>query len=332
MAWGSRPARSTRRRGRPWLFFAVLATLLVLVVYAALAARSPGPIRQQAQQAYLDQALPAIQQSSQQGLDVAAVRSQTVTLSSATMISHISSVLAQTQQTLAAVEKLKPPPPDQTAHSLLVAALDLRVSGTKGLSQALGTALSAQPIDSGVQALADVGLDFQASDRVYHLFQQAMPPGNAPLPDSRWVPDASAYSAASLQVFVATLRSAGTLSPVHDVAVVVVTTTPAPVNLQNGVEVLPLAKSLNLQIVVANTGNQPEKNLTVSATVAPALFGPTQTVRDFVDLVPGQTRTVSLGGLRVASGQLVTLTVKVDPPVGAANLGDSSKVISFQMQ
>ncbi|HEX3541949.1 MAG TPA: hypothetical protein VHT75_16060 [Acidimicrobiales bacterium] len=332
MALGSRPARSTRRRGRPWLFFAVLATLLVLVVYAALSARSPGPIRQQAQQTYLDQALPAIQQSSQQGLDIAAVRTQTITLTSATMISHITSVLAQTQQTLAAVEKLKPPPPVQTAHSLLVAALDMRVAGTKGLSQALGTALSGQPLDAGVQALAGVGLDFEASDRAYSLFQQAMPPVNPPLPDSRWVPDASVYSAANLQVFVATLRSEGTLSPVHDVSVVVVTTTPSPVNLQSGVEVLPLAKSLTLQIVVANTGNQPEKNLTVSATITPALFGPTQMVRDFVDLVPGQTRTVSLGGLRASSGQVTTLTVKIDTPVGAFNPGDTSKVISFRMQ
>jgi hypothetical protein len=215
---------------------------------------------------------------------------------------------------------------------LLVAALDMRVVATKALGQAIGTALSSQPLDAGVQALANVGLDLEAADRAYSLFQQAMPPVSPSLPDSRWVPDNAAYGATSLSIFVATLRSEGALSAVHDVSVVVVTTNPLPVNLQNGVEVLPIAKSLSLQIVVADTGNQPEKNLTVSATIAPALFGPTQMVRDFVDLVPGQTRTVSLGGLRVAAGQVTTLTVKIDSAPGETNISDNSKVISFQMQ
>jgi hypothetical protein len=332
MALGSRPARTTRRRGRPWLFFAVLATLLVIAVNAALSARSPAPARLQAAQSYLDQALPAIQQSSQEGLDISALRGQALNLSSATVVSHINGVVTQTQQTLNTVQKLNPPAPVKTAHALLVAALDIRYTGTKALGQAIETAMKGQTEDAGVEALTSVGLDFQAADRAYRLFQQAMPPVNPPLPDSRWVSDAATYNPASLAVFVGSLRSEGSLTPVHDVRVVLVTTNPLPVNLQNGIQLLPVAKQLSLQIVVADTGNQPERNLTVTATIAPALFGPIQSVRDFVDLVPGQTRTVSLGGLRVQAGVATTLTARIDTAPGETNIADNSKVIVLQMQ
>jgi hypothetical protein len=332
MALGSRPARSPRRRGRPWLFFALLLSVLVVVINAAISARSPGPARQQAQQSYLDQALPAIAQSSQQGLDIAGVRSRAVSLSPATMVSHVDGVLAQAQQSLNAVEKLNPPPTTKTAHSLLVATLDMRVAGLKAFGQALGTALSGQPVDAGVQALASVGLDFQASDRAYNLFRQALPTVDAAVPDSRWVADAGTYSPATLAVFVATLRSAGSLTPIHDVSVVLVTTNPLPVNIQNSAQLLPVAKQLSLQIVVANVGNQTERNLTVSATIAPSVSGPTQTVRDFVDLTPGQTRTVNLGGLRLVAGQPTTLTAKIDGSPAETAVGDNTKVISLLMQ
>jgi hypothetical protein len=95
--------------------------------------------------------------------------------------------------------------------------------------------------------------------------------------------------------------------------------------------VLPLSKSLNLQIVVANTGNQPEKNLTVSATVAPSYFGPTQMVRNFVNLAPGQRQTVDLGGLRAQPGQPTTLTVKIDTVSAEVNVADNVKAIAFVM-
>src|SRR5580658_1002076 len=106
MALGTRPARSTRRGGRPWLFFALLATVLVLVINAAMSARSPGPARQQAQESYLDQALPAIEQSTQQGLDVSDVLGQALTLSPSTLATHLNQDLSQAQVTLATVEKL----------------------------------------------------------------------------------------------------------------------------------------------------------------------------------------------------------------------------------
>ena len=329
---GSRAARSTRRRGRPWLFFALLATVLVLVVNAAMSARSPGPVRQQAEQSYLDSSLPAIQQSTQEGLDLGDVRAQALNLSPTTILSHINEVVSETQQTLATVQKLTPPSDVRNAHALLVATLDMRYAGAEALRQALTTALSAQPVTAGVAALATVGSDFQAGDWAYTLFQQAMPKVSPPLPTSQWVTDAGAYSTATLSVFVSTLRSIGSLVPVHDVSVILVTTDPLPINLMNGVQIMPIARSLNLQVVVADIGNQPAHNLTVTASIAPSVIGPTQSVRNFVDLVPGQSKTVSLGGLRLLTGQATTLTTQIDPAPGQTDTTDTSKVITLEMQ
>jgi len=329
---GSRLARPTRRRRRPWLLVGVVGTALVLLINGAMSARSSAPARQLAEQSYVDQMLPAIQESSQEGKDIGIMRSQALTLSASTIAGRLEGLTTQSARTLSSVARLNPPPSARTAHALLVASLAMRSEGVKGLGQAIGTALSGQSITAGVQALADVGVELQAADRAYHLFQQAMPPVGVALPDSRWITNVDLYSSAGLSVFVASLRSAGSLAPVHDVAVTLVTTDPPPVTIQDSLQILPIAKLLNLQIVVADIGNQAEKNLTVSATIAPAAIGPTQMLRDFVDLSPGQARTVSLGGLRVQPGQPTTLTVRIDPAPGEANPVDNTKVLTIQMQ
>ena len=55
MALASRP---THRRARRWLLVGALATVVVLAVNAAIAARSSAPARQLADQNYLDQVSP----------------------------------------------------------------------------------------------------------------------------------------------------------------------------------------------------------------------------------------------------------------------------------
>jgi hypothetical protein len=314
------------------VLFAVLASVLVLVINAAMAARSPAPARQLAEQSYLDQALPAIHDSTQQGRALDIVRAQAIHLSGPTITARINGVVKQSQQTLDAVARLGPPASIKVPHALLVAALDLRYQAAKSLGQAIATALSGQPLDTGVRALGEVGLDFQAADRAYQLFQQAMPRLDVAPPDSKWVSDAAAYSSATLSVFVAGLRSASNTAQVIDVAVVLVTTEPQPVNLQGPLQILPVARFLNLQIVAGNTGNQAERNMTVTAAVVPSAIGPAQSVREFVNLEPGQTRTVALGGLRVQPGQPTTLTVRIDAAPGEVNVGDNVKVINLQMQ
>jgi hypothetical protein len=325
-------SRTTRRRGRRWLLLGVFATIVVLAVNAAMSARSSAPARDLAQQSYLDQVLPAIQQSTQEGKDIETVRSQAFHLNATTMADRLQQVATAVHQTLTQVRRLTAPSSLQTAHDLLVATMAIRAEGADAFRQAMAGAISGQGSASPVSEIVDVGRDFDAADRAYALFVKAMPDIGVAIPPSAWVGASTAYTTPEVTVFVTTLRSAASLAPIHDVAVVLFTTDPSPVSLNGATEVFPIAKTLSLQIVVADVGNQPEKNLMVTATIAPSANGPSQMVRDFVDLAPGQRRTVKLGTLRAQPGATTTLTVAIEAAPGETNLADNSKTITFVMQ
>jgi hypothetical protein len=321
------------------LLVGVLATVVVLAVNAAMSARSPAPARQLAEQSYLDQVLPSVQDSAREGRDIADLRSQALSVSGSTVTGRINQVGAEAQQTLAGMQRLSPPKSMQTAHDLLVAALAIRVQGVQALSQVMSDVMSGHHDASASNnagsnnALLGVGQDFVAADRAYELFVKSMPPAvGPPLPGSQWVTDPNDYSAPSVAVFLAALKSAASAVPVHDTAVVVVTTDPAPVGRNGDVQIMPIAKALNLQIVVGNEGNQTESNLTVSATISPSGYGASQMVRDFVTLSPGQRRTVQLGGLRPVPNQQSMLLVKIDNSVTETNIANNSKALTFIMQ
>jgi hypothetical protein len=335
--------RLTRQRGRRWLLLGVLATLVVLAVHAAVSARSPAPARQLAQQSYMDQLLPAIMGSTQQGQDLNAVRTQALTMSGTAITSRIDQVVDAAKATLGTVERLKPPKELQTAHDLLVATMAIRVQAAQSLNQAMTGALSGNSTPAAVSALTGAATELTAGDLTYQMFLKTPASGSpgsgssgmsggTALPASVWVPDPTAYSSAELTVFVTTLKASTTLAPVHDTSIVLVTTDPSPVSVEGTTQVLPVSKSLNLQIVVANAGNQPEKNLTVSATITPSFFGPSQMVRNFITLAPGQRQTVDLGGLRAQVGQATTLTIKIDTVAGEANVADNTKAITLLMR
>jgi hypothetical protein len=324
--------RPGRWRGRRWLLLGAVATAVVLAVNAAISARSPAPARQLAEQSYVDQIIPVIQSSTQQGMDVESVRTQALTLSAATITGRLAEVANDAQTTLNTLERISPPKGVSTANSLLVATLAIRVEGAQAIQRAMAAALSGDSLQTAVNSLVTVGQDFTASDRTYELFRKTAAFLGDSIPTSTWVTDDTVYMPPNLSVYLASLRAATTLTPVHDTTVVLVTTDPAPVSLNGATEVLPISKLLNLQIVVADIGNQPERNLTVSATITPSAIGPAQMVRDFVNLAPGQRRTVDLGGLRVQPGQATTLTVKIDTVASEASTADNVKTIPLVMQ
>jgi hypothetical protein len=308
-----------------------MATLVVLALNAAMHARSPGPARQLAGQSYLDQVLPIVEQSNQQGQDINAVRTQAVQLGGEEIDRRLKQTASGAHQAALSVRRVDAPSTVRTAADLLIAVLSIRDMAAQSLQAAMASAMSGQPADPPIQTLADVGLDLQAADRTYQLFVQALPSLGVPLPPSQWVTDASQWTPGLLTGFLTTLRSSASLAPVHDVAVLLVTTDPQPVNSEGTTQVLPSTKLLNMQIVVADDGNQPEKNLTVTATISPAQSGPSEMVRDFVNVTPGQRRTVQLGGLHPVAGQATTLVVKVDTAPGETNTADNTKTITFIM-
>ena len=326
---GRRPGRHRRR----WIALGVVLTVVVLAVDAAVSSRSEAPARQQATLAYLDAVRPLVERSSQEGTDLADVRTNAISLGRDGIGRRLDRVSREADSVLRESRKLDPPSTLREANELLLATFAIRTKAAGTMRQALSDALGTQPAEPAVNGLVEAEKDMVAADRAYELFMAALPPrlpGTAP-PASKWETDEQGWDRAVLTSFVGALRSSQVLSPVHDLAVALVLVEPAAVGHENENVVLPVAKNLRLQIVVTDTGNEGEKHVTVTATITPAAIGPTDTARDFVDLAPGQRRTVVLGTLRPVVNTPFSLTVRIDPVPGETNVSDNEKTLTFVM-
>ena len=187
------------------------------------------------------------------------------------------------------------------------------------------------PPSAEVPLVAQAGSDIQVGDSAYSLFVNSVPASlGVHMPASAWATDLAPYGAQAAQVFLASLQTAVVTTPVHQLKVLGVSLNPAPVSTSGSVEVLPDATAVTASIVIADTGNQPEGNLTVTAAISPASSG-TSSVRDFVSLQAGQAYTITgLGPLNPPQGPPVTLTVTIAPPAGSPTPAATSTV-TFSM-
>jgi hypothetical protein len=197
----------------------------------------------------------------------------------------------------------------------------------------LSGAFESGPPEQAVNALVDVGRDLAVSDRAYELFLDQLPDAaRKTMPPSTWLVDDTRYGRPEMSAFVNTLRASASLAPVRDVSVITVTVDPAPVSVVGGgstTKVLPVSKTLKLQVVVANAGNVAEKRLPVEAVVTST--GGMDTARQFVDLAPGQRATVSLT-LRPSPVGVIELKVRAGPATGEASIADNEKVSTYEMR
>lgn len=327
------PRRGRRRRPR-WVLIGVLATAVVLLVNAAFSSPDRPSLRL-AQLAYFDAVRPQIELSTAQGASIGQVRTDAVRLGREGTTRRMARVVREADALLAAVRKADPPPNLSTAHSILLATVAIRARVASGVAAGLNAALTDGPSEPAVESLVKAGEEMVAADQTYRVFADAvpMPEGvTTPLlPASVWAADQQLWARGELAAFVASIRSSTTLTPVHDVGVLTVVTDPVPVATEGNASVLPLVKALKLEIVVANTGNSPEKAVPVVATlIGPA--GEVDTARDFVDLAPGQRRTVPLGGLRPVPGGPSTLTVVIGPLDGEASLPDNERSLQLVLR
>jgi hypothetical protein len=170
----------------------------------------------------------------------------------------------------------------------------------------------------------------ELGDRSFALFVGALPANVESIAPSVWVPDASQWAPANLDAFVTTLRSSSSAAPVHDLAMVAYETDPSPVGGVNGAQIIPAAQNMTVTMVVQNVGNQTERNVTITAVLSGGAAGGGQSLRDFIDLAPGQLRAVTLMSMHPSTGQQGTLTVTVQPVPGETNLANNS--LSAQVQ
>jgi hypothetical protein len=294
-----------------------MVTAIVLLVDLVVSTRSDEPSKRVAALGYLDQVRAQIEQSNRQGADVADVRNKASALGRAGITRRLDRVARDAGRTLAAARAADPPGDLADARSLLVTTLWLRARATGVMKEALDTALGKTSPTPAINQLAEVGADLTAADRTYKGFLSAVNDRQkvgreAILPPSAWIEEPVAWQKAELGAFITALRSSAELTPIHDTTVVLVTTEPAAVRKEGDRSILPLSKTIKIQAIVANVGNEPEKGLKVEVTLTPG--GDRATARDFVDLAPGQRATITLGGLVPIVDQPADLVVRIDAP------------------
>jgi hypothetical protein len=319
MALASRSARRSGA-GRRWLLIGVVITLLVLLIDAALQSRSPGPSQQLAAGAWIDRVLPIVATSTAEGQQMAAIWNNGLQTPASSLSSQLDEIAAGSASAYRQVVALHPPSNVAGAAGLLEASLLTRSQAAAALRGVLHPLLlgDAPPsIDPVVTAVQTAGNDMQIGDRAYQLFLQDLPNLGVTLPASAWAANPAPYQPAAAQIFLTTLQNSLRSTAVHQLKIYSVSLLPAPVATRGGVQVLPDAATMGVTVVVADVGNQSEKNLTVTAAIAPG--GSSSSVRDFIDLSPGQARTIpGMGPLNPPQGVPVTMTITVTPGLGSA--------------
>ncbi|HEX2850515.1 MAG TPA: hypothetical protein VHN98_08170 [Acidimicrobiales bacterium] len=285
--------------------------------------------------AYADRVRPAVDRSTRQAAALDDLRGQAPTLGATGLRRNVDRLVRDGRDIVASVDDVSPPKKLRQAHGLLRTALETRADALASFSTTLGAGPD-DPFDKGVDSLVAVGRDLAVADRAYQLFlEQLPPPARQTMPASTWVPDDTRWARPEMSAFLATLRASASVAPVHDVGLITVDVEPAPVGVDPGqgadVRVLPLSKTLKLQVVVANAGNTAEKRVPVEAVLTSQ--GGMDTGRQFVDLAPGQRQTVTLSVRVTAPGTaVIDLRVRVGPVADEAKAADNEQSFRFTMR
>ncbi len=327
----------SRRRGTGfrWITIGVVATVLILLIDASLKSRSTAPARQLATGAWVDQVLPVISASTGNGEVLASIWSGGLSRSGPSIASTVESVATKSAAEYATLSKLSPPNSLVGSAGLLEASLLARSQAASTVEKVLLATLGAaagpssqgNPADStasspSVEAplLAQAASDIGVGDQAYSLFRSTFPASaGVRMPASVWGGDTAPYQSQPAQVFLTSLQSAASTSPLYQFNIFSLSTNPAPLTTKGSTLALPDASSISVNVVVANTGNQPASHVTVTATISPAGRG-SSTVRDFVSLAVGQAYTINrLGPLNPPFGTPVTLTLTVTASTSATS-------------
>jgi hypothetical protein len=339
MALASRSARRSDA-GRRWLLIGVVVTLLVLLIDAALQSRSTGPGQQLAAGAWVDRVLPIVTTSTAEGQQIAGIWNNGLQTPPSSLTAQLDQVAAGSAHAYQQVVALHPPANVAGAAGLLEASLLTRSQAASALRAALQpvlqggsgapttTATTSGP-DPVVTAIQTAGNDLQIGDQAYQLFLHSLPKLGVTMPASVWAGDPSPYQTAKAELFVTSLRNALQGTPVHQLKIYSVALTPSPVSLRGETQILPSSPTMAVTVVVADVGNQPEKNLTVTAAISSG--GNSSSVRDFVDLSAGQAHAIpEMGPLSPPQGVPVTMTITVTPGYGSG-ASPVSQTLTFMM-
>lgn len=283
--------------------------------------------------------MPIITTSTEEGQQLAAIWANGLKMPAATLDAQLNQLANGSASAYQQLVNLRPPTNVAGAAGLLDVSLLVRSQAAATLRNTLHPVLvSAGPAASAstaaepanLTAIQTAGNDMEVGDQAYRLFAQSLPKVGVTMPQSVWVSNPAPYQPAQATVFLSSLQSAMSATPIHQIKIYALGTSPSPESSAGTVEVLPDSRALAVTVVLADVGNQAENNLTVTASIAPG--GVSSSVRDFLSLVPGQAQTIAgMGPLTPPQGVNVTLTVTVTSSSDATTAPLATSTVVFMM-
>lgn len=324
------PPRSIKRRAAPplWLVLAFAFTIVALLVDAAVHARSPKVEATLSSQAWVDKVLPYITASTAEGREIAQVESNPLPAGAESASGVLNSDAANAATTYKSVVAGDPPGQVQAAAGLLDACMAARKEGSAEMAIAVQRLLKGASAARVVAEMGTAVTEFEVSDSAYELFTQQIGHVSASMPASQWMSQGS-YQTTALESFASRLLASRPGAPAQALAIYAVSTSPPPLSMQGGVEVLSPASSFSVTVVIGDTGRSSLQGVTVAATAAPAVGAPSQHVSATVDLSPGQATAVTLSGLKTPAS--TPATVAVDATMPGATAPSTSKQLRVEL-
>ncbi|MFQ5425714.1 MAG: hypothetical protein ACE5EV_01380 [Gaiellales bacterium] len=243
----------------------------------------------------------------------------------------------QVQQVQRAVE-LSAPGELAEAHRALIEAMQLRVSGLGGMSQAFEQLSGAATDQEAGELLAEQGSRLTASDVVYEdLFQAPTRTELAadgvtgiPVPDSVFVSSPELYSPSSMTLLVQNLGTGGggdqATGLLRGSTLVSVIAQPADLQLSPSEPNELIASSdLGFDVLVRNSGDSQETSVDVKLTLQQPGEAPLKLAQTIEVINPDEERVVSFRDLGTpALAVPSTLRIAVTPVPEEANLDNNS--------
>jgi hypothetical protein len=306
---------------------ALLAIVVALLVFFGLLLQScASTSKHDKAKHYLDSAA-TIARSSQD--DGTAVANALITpgVKADALSTKLQNVAEQEQQNVTAAQRLNPPGFLRDENEQLVEALQLRVSGVKGLADTFA-ANPASKTPGEAAVLSEQGDRLLASDVVWDdLFKEPAVSelqkegisGIAP-PDSNFVANRDLTTERSMALLLTRLRgttTGGTPSGVHGTNIVDVKTLPGGQTLSpTTTNTVVATTGLAFVVSIQDSGDSQEVGIKVTVTIQKPQGAIVRTKK--LDLInPGQTKSVTIGDLgQVPFAQKTTVNVDVSTVPG----------------
>ncbi len=232
---------------------------------------------------------------------------------------------------------LTPPGHLRGPHQHAIEALELRISGLKGLSTAFRKTAPSRDSDKAGTVLAEQALRLVASDVVWDdlfktpavqiLDQQGI--HGVAVPDSNFVQNPDLASARTFAAIVKALKGAstgGTPGGLHGTGIVTVKALPGGNALSTSTETTVVAStSLAFDVAVQNTGDNLERSIDVTLTIQKT--GAPIVQKQTIDIInPGETKHVIFRNIDTTGVFGVPTRLKVDVGLvpGEANSKNNS--------